>query len=126
MQERVFLDAIKQYEYKIPYYVKYGRNDCIEKSNIELINYFYTYVNACILKYEKDLQQLTMRIDNALQNETFQRVTKLVRREQVIQQESYQAIVEKDVQKIISLKRNNIRKKKIKQIAMNIIYSFLH
>lgn len=125
VQERLFLDAIKQYEYKIPYYLKYGRNDCVEKSNIELINYFWTYIDACALKYEKDLSKLTASVDKALQNEVFQNAVKTVKRERIVSQEPYQAIVNKDVYKIIDLKRRGIKKKKMKRLVMNVIHNFL-
>lgn len=39
--------------YRGLYYLKCGRTDCIEKTNIKLIDYFCTYVNACALRDEK-------------------------------------------------------------------------
>ena len=49
IKESIFDDAIAQYLFKLKYFKKYNKIDCIEKANVELCNFFIAFVDEIII-----------------------------------------------------------------------------
>ena len=73
-EERMFEDAIKQYNYKVCEFTKYGQFSLIEMANVELCNYFISYVDNVIDNYSLDIAK--QKALNKIKNPILQKASK--------------------------------------------------
>lgn len=120
LNEKVITDAFKQYQIKVDFYKNLNRYDCIEMSNVELLNYFLTYVESCVDK-EKNEDELVSKIIQYLNNKILENAAHNITFSWIVASPIYNAVIEKNIKKIIKIKSKGKNKRKLKLIIANYI-----
>ena len=115
IKEIIFEDAIAQYLFKLDYFKKYNKNDCIEKANVELCNYFITYVDEIITKYSNN--EAKEKIALYISNDYLQNACMNVSFDWFNKDSKYIYIKQENIEGLILL-RQNIASNRKKQMSI--------
>lgn len=118
-ENRILDDAIKQYQYKIEVYKKYNKLDFIKMANVELCNYFISYVDAVIEKYPLNVSY--EKIKNILNLPIIHDAYKGVTFDWFLNSEKYKAIKNMDIEGLIMLRKTVVKKNRYKKIVFRIL-----
>lgn len=122
-EERMYEDAIKQYSYKISEFKKYGQFDLIEMANVELCNYFLSYVDEVIVKFSKN--DAKDKMAQYLSNPILQNACNSVSYDWFNNDLKYQTLKRKDVDTLFKERKKLAYKNKIKRQLLKIIENIL-
>lgn len=118
-ENRILDDAIKQYQYKTKIYKKYNKLDFVEMANVELCNYFIGYVDAVV--ESNSIEESLKKIENAINYPILQEAYKEISFDWFKRNEKYKTIKEKNVEKLVFLRKNSLNKRKIKEYILKLI-----
>ena len=122
-EERMFEDAIKQYSYKVSEFKKYRQFDLIEMANVELCNYFFSYVDEVIVKFSK--KDAKDKMAQYLSNPILQNACNSVSYDWFNNELKYQTLKRKDVDILFKERKNLVYKIKIKRQLLKLIEKIL-
>lgn len=110
IKEIIFDDAIAQYIFKLNYFKKYNKKDCVEKANVELCNFFITYLDGIIAKYSYSIakEKIALYISNIY----LQKACRNVSYDWFNRESKYMYIKQKNIDGLIALRKNAAKKRK--------------
>lgn len=123
IKDSLFDNAISQYLFKIQYFKKFKRDDCVEMANVELCNFFITFVDNIITKYS--YIDAKRKISTYISNNYLQKACRYVSYEWFKRNDVYMCIKEKDINKLIVLRSKFASRNKMKKWFISHIQKFL-
>lgn len=122
-EERMYEDAIKQYNYKVSEFKKYGQFNLIEMANVELCNYFIGYVDIVIAKFST--KKAKDKIVQYLSSPILQNACNDVSYNWFNNELKYQTLMRKDVDSLFKERKKIAYKNKIKTHLLKLIEKIL-
>lgn len=123
IKKRVYNDAIVQYELKVEYFKKYNRLDCIEMANVELCNYFLSYVDYCVDNLSDE--EMREEVQNCLFEDILVSASSNVSFSWFDEEKRYFNIKSQDIENLINISKSNKNKRKCKNILMKFVRFFV-
>lgn len=122
IKDSLFDNAISQYLFKIQYFKKFKRDDCVEMADVELCNFFITFVDSIIAKYPHiDAKK---EISAYISNSYLQKACRNVSYDWFKRSEVYMCIKEQDIDTLIKLRSKFVSKNKMKKWFIGQIQEF--
>ena len=123
IKDSLFDNAISQYLFKIQYFRKFKRDDCIEMANVELCNFFITFVDNIMLKYSNI--EAKEKISIYISNTYLQQACRNISYDRFKKSDKYMYIKEQDIDALIKSRRKFVSRNKMKKRFISHIQKFL-
>lgn len=123
IKDSLFDNAISQYLFKIQYFEKFKRDDCIEIANVELCNFFITFVDNTMLKYSNI--KAKEKISTCISNIYMQKACRNISYDWFKKSDKYMCIKEQDIDTLIKSRRKFVSRNKMKKWFISHIQKFL-
>lgn len=114
INEKLFMEACKVYNFKVDIFSKMGMKDCIEKASFELCNFFQSYIEQYLIFYGLNNNNVNLIIEKEIQNSDLQRAVNLIQTDWMLKEKKVEYIKEKNIEGILNLQKCNFTKKKVK------------
>lgn len=123
IKDTIFDDAIAQYVFKLNFFKKYNKRDCIEKANVELCNYFITYVDEIVAKYSYFIAK--EKIATYISDVYLQSACRNVSYDWFNNDFKYRYIMDKNVDGLIFIRKPNASKWKKRKEVIKFLQHFI-
>ena len=114
INEKLFMEACKVYNFKVNIFSKMGMTDCIEKASFKLCNFFQSYIEQYLICFGLNNNHINLIIEKEIQNSDLQRAVNLIQTDWMLKEKKVEYIKEKNIEGILNLQKYNFTKKKIK------------
>lgn len=114
INEKLFMEACKVYNFKMDIFLKMGMTDCIEKASFELCNFFQSYIQQYLIFYGINDNHVNLIAEKEIQNPDLQRAVNLIQTDWMIKEKKVEYIKEKNIEGFLDLQKKDFMKKKIR------------
>lgn len=126
INEKLFIEACKVYNFKVDIFSKIGLTDCIEKASFELCNFFLSYIEQYLIFYSLNNNYVNLIIEREIKNSDLQNAVKLIQTDWMIKEKKIEYIKEKNIEGILDLQKRNYIKKIIRNKILLFISKVFH
>lgn len=125
INDKLFLEACKVYDFKVDIFSKMGMTECIEKASFELCNFFQGYIQQYLMLYGLDDNRVSIIIENEIKNPKLQSAVRMIKTEWMLNEKKVEYIKEKNIEGILNIQRHDFTKKRLKNNILRFVSKVL-
>lgn len=114
INEKLFMEACKVYNFKVDIFSKMCMRDCIEKASFELCNFFQSYIEQYLMFYGLNDNRVNLIIEKEIQNPDLQRAVKSIQTGWMLKEKKVEYIKEQNAKCFLDLQKKNFIKRKVR------------
>lgn len=125
INKNLFKDACTAYNFKLHMFEKHNSKESYAKASAELCNFFITYIDTYLKLTDLNDFEIKNIISKEIKNKDLQKAVRIPTYEWFLNDERYNCIKNKDIEKFLEMQKKGLKKRKLKNKAMIIMSKIL-